>query len=268
MMQTNNPPVTLLLRIVTAVEVLILVITGVGLIVVPDTFRPLWPWQLTPFNTFFLGAVYLGALVAAFMLTYHGRWSPAREVLPLIFLFTMIVLIISALNLQNFTPNSLSTWLWFILYAALPLNAGYHLWLYRSLRPVEAPTLPPLIRYLLLAQAVVLTLYGVGLLIAPATFSAFWPWRLDDFHARLYSVAFVVPAASAFVLYRAAPRLELLTQGWAQIIGGGFAIAGLFIVDSTVHRVDWSLAGTWFWISFSALQPLMGVVMLWQARRR
>jgi hypothetical protein len=33
---------------------------------------------------------------------------------------------------------------------------------------------------------------------------------------------------------------------------GGFAIAGLLVVDADVHAVDWSSAGTWAWIAIFA----------------
>jgi hypothetical protein len=38
--------------------------------------------------------------------------------------------------------------------------------------------------------------------LTPWVVSSFWPWRLDAFHAQLYSVTFLTPAVGAWVLLR------------------------------------------------------------------
>jgi hypothetical protein len=265
--RTVNPPITPLLRVVTAVEVLVLLAAGGGLFFLPATIGALWPWALTPFNTRFLGALYLASLASALVLVVSGHWSPARVVTPLILLFTTIVLVVSLLYFDRFVPSAWQTLAWFILYIGIPLNAAYHVWLYRRLAPANRESLPPILRTYLLVQAVVLGLYGLSMLVAPATFGAFWPWKIDDFHGRMYSVAFLTPALGAWFLYRAASPAELLALGVTQIVGGALELLGLFLVDSAVKRVDWSAAGTWVWVGLCATVLLSGLWMLWQARR-
>lgn len=262
-MDTLNLRITPLLRWLTAIEVLVLVVSGGGLFFLPAVLGPLWPWALAPFSTRFLGAVYLASLVSAAALACIGRWSVARLVVPMIFTFTAIVLSVSIIYFGRFTQNPLSTIGWFALYVAIPINALYHLWLYRKLSPVAEVHVPPFMMALLGIQALGLGVYGVLLLVAPETSSAFWPWALDDFHARMYSVAFITPALGAWLLLRSASVPELRTLGLTQVTGV-LPIIGLWIVDSAVQRVDWNAFGTWLWIGLFVGIGGMGGLLLWQ----
>ena len=47
----------------------------------------------------------------------------------MIFLFTVVILVVSLVNLDRFDLDHYSTWLWIILYMAIPANAGYYMWL-------------------------------------------------------------------------------------------------------------------------------------------
>lgn len=267
--QSNaNPPVTPLLRWVTTFESGVVLFSGFGLLFVLAVVGPMWPWVLTPFNAGFLGAIYLTSWVAAGIVAGIPRWSPARVVVPMILVFTAIVLVVSVLYLDRLILNSPSTALWFALYIGIPLNSAYHVWLYRRLPPADARPLPVWYRNLLMVEVVLFTLYGIALFVAPSTFSAFWPWPIDDFHGRMYCVAFLTPAIGAYLVSRYASKLELTTMGLTQIAEGGFAILGFVLVDSVQKRVDWSAAGTWVWLAFFALLMVVGLVMLVQGRRR
>lgn len=263
----TNPRVTTLLLSVTAIEVLVLLGSGGGLLFLPATLPEIWPWSLTPFNTAFLGAVYLAAMVTAMLLVLIGRWSPARVVVPMILIFTVIILVISLVYLDRFALKSPSTWLWFVLYIGIPLNAAYHVWRYRLLPPASSLRLSAGWRVYLLAQAGVLGLYGLGLLVAPDRFSAFWPWPVDAFHARLYSAAFITPALGSLLLVRAAAREEVLTMGLTLMALGFLPVLGIVMVDVATRRVNWMSGGTWVWIGGFALLVAAGIGLMWTSRR-
>lgn len=265
-----NPRVSALLQAVTGVEVLVLFVAGFGLLVTPATLGEIWPWRLTPFNAAFLGAIYSASMVATFGLVMRGRWSPARVVVPMILVFSAVVLAVSLADLGRFAPAHPATWLWFLLYVGIPLNAAAHLWLYRTWPPAESEELPPFLRTLSTAAAVLLALYGVALLAAPAASTAFWPWPIDAFHARVYSVVFLTPAAGLFLLARSASRYETLVMAGTLFVGGVLAIASLVIADVRAPRVDWSGAGTWAWIAIFAVIAVLGVLLFAaaQAMRR
>jgi hypothetical protein len=261
-----NPSVTALLRWVTTFESVVVIFSGFGLLFLFSVIASMWPWALTPFNASFLGAIYLTSAVAACILAAKARWSPARVVVPMILVFTAIVLVVSLLYLERFIRNSPSTWLWFALYIVIPINSAYHIWLYRRLPPTDTQPMPMWFRNLLLIEVVIFTAYGVGLLIAPATFSAFWPWKIDDFHGRMYCVAFLTPAVGAYLVSRNGSRVELITAGLTQIIGGVLTIVGFLMVENAQKRVDWSAAGTWAWMAFFLPLVVVGAAFICHGR--
>jgi len=263
----SNPPLTPLLRAMTLIEVIVLAAAGIGLFFLPDIAATLWPWELTPFNTRFLGAIYLAAMTAVGLMLRGGRWYPARPVVWTIFSFTVVVLVVSILNTHLFDFSRWGTWLWFALYIALPINCIYHLWLYRRvptniLRPTSS-----VLRYTLLIFGGALGLYGVGLLVAPLTFTSFWPWALDEFHAQLYSATFFSGAFGLITISRATTAGELGGAGVTQGLLGVLALVGLVIVNAQVNRVNWSYATTWLWVGMFAAMALTSLILLAAARR-
>lgn len=267
-MTDTNPPISPLLRFLTFVEVVVLFIAGFGLFIAPKLVGPLWPWELLPFNARFLGAVYAAACIAAVMQTAYARWSPARLVTPMIFIFTAIIIALSFVYLGVFDFQRWEVWVWFILYVVLPINSAYHLWLYRNLPPVDSTPLSQFTRTILIIQTVTLGLYGLMLIAAPSIAKMIWSWEIDNFHAQLYSVTFLTPAIGSYVLTKGATKLEWTTLGVSQILLGFLPILGVLIVDASAKRVDYLAAGTWVWFILFAVMTVIGVWMLGEARKK
>ncbi|HEY4691388.1 MAG TPA: hypothetical protein VIK33_18920 [Anaerolineae bacterium] len=266
-MSSRNPPITRLLRALSWIEVFVLAGASVLLLVLPSEARAQWPWPLTPFNAMFMGVIYASALIAVANMARVGRWAPARPVLVFIFTFTLVVFVVSLLYVNRFDFQKWLTWAWFALYFILPVNSAYHLWLYRKRPPAEAAPVASTWRIVLLAMSAALGAYGLGLLLAPALFGGFWPWALDAFHGQLYSATFLAGAAGLYAVSRVAARVERETVALAQVSFSAFAILGLILVDASVHRVDWSLPGTWLWIGALGWGVIVGAAMLMSARR-
>jgi hypothetical protein len=263
-----NPKISSLLRLLTFVEVIVLFLAGFGLFFAPKAIGHFWPWELLPFNARFLGAVYAAACLAAVMQTAYARWSPARLVTPMIFVFTAIIIILSFVHLGQFDFQRWEVWVWFFLYIILPINAAYHLWLYRNLPPVDSTPLTNFSRLILIIQAVILGLYGLALIFIPTIAKLIWSWEIDNFHAQLYSVTFITPAIGAYVLTKGATKLEWQTLGLAQIVLGLFPIIGVIIVDASAKRVTWSAVGTWIWLSLFIAMLISGLWMMLEARKK
>ncbi len=263
----SNLAISPLLRFLTFVEVVVLFLAGFGLFLAPKLAAPLWPWELLPFNARFLGAVYAASCIAAVMQTAYARWSPARLVTPMIFIFTAVIIILSFAYISQFDFQRWEVWVWFFLYTILPINAAYHLWLYRNLPPVNSTPLASLTRNILSAEAVVLGLYGLALIFIPSIAKMIWSWEIDNFHAQLYSVTFLTPALGAYVLTKGATKIEWLTLGLAQIVLGLFPIIGVIIVDASVKRVLWSAPGTWVWFALFTAMLALGIWMMNVARK-
>lgn len=245
----DNPRIGPLLLGVTWLEVVILAWAGIGLLVWPPVVLGVWPWTLAPFNQRFLGALYAAALLAAWLQVRSGRWSPARVVTTMIFVFTAVVTVFSFVHRARFDPQRVETWIWFVLYVGVCVNAGLHLWRYRGWSSPDAGPPPRGLRQALLAVAAVLGVYGFALLAAPEVASRFWPWKLDTFHAQLYSVSFLTPAAGAALLARRSTPAELRALGLTLAGWGGLPIVGLVVVDLAVKRIAWSAPGTWAWLA-------------------
>ena len=254
-----SPRISVLLLGVTWLEVAVLLVAGGGLLIALPAVVAIWPWPLTPFNLRFLGALYSAALLAAFIQARVGRWAPARTVTLMIFVFTLVVTVCSFMHLDRFDFGKAQVWIWFLLYVGVCLNAGLHLWLYRRL-PLAGQ--PPRSRTVLLVCAGILGVYGLALLLVPDLAARLWPWKIDRFHAQLYSVSFLTPAAGALSLRRCAARIDWFTLGVTLLAWGLLPMLALVVVDAQVHRVDWSETAVWAWLSLLGLLVGMGTWML------
>ncbi len=135
--------------------------------------------------------------------------------------------------------------MWFFLYIIIPINAAYHLWLYRNLPPVDSTPIANSAKMILISEGVILGLYGLALIFIPSAAKMIWSWEIDNFHAQLYSVTFITPAIGAYVLTKGATKLEWQTLGLAQIVLGLFPIIGVIIVDMSARAgsmvCDWHM---------------------------
>jgi hypothetical protein len=260
----RDPRISPLLSFVTWLEVAVLTVAGGGLLIAHPSVVGIWPWSLAPFNLRFLGALYTAALLAAFLQSWFGRWAPARTVTTMIFVFTLVVTVCSFVHFDRFDPAKVEVWVWFVLYIGVCLNAGAHLWWYRYVPAAGAPPKPQS-RAALLAQAIVLGGYGIALLVVPEQAARLWPWKIDVFHAQLYSVTFLTPAVGALTLLRSATRIDWLTLGVMQLAWGLLPIVALVIVDARLGRVEWFVWPVWVWIGLFVVTASMGIWMLIRA---
>ena len=254
----ENPAIPQLLRAKTVVEMIVLVVAGFSLYLLPGWTRDVWPWEITPFNTRFLGSIYLASLVSVASLALIARRAPARLVAPMILGFTTIILVVSIAYTDRF-EDRFSTIAWWIIFVVTPLGSAYFVWRYHRTTPALANVTPRTLSRFLALEAVATGVYGVLLLVAPTWSTSFWPWPIDDFHGRVYSALFVTLAVGSFLVLRRAAPNELTTLGATQLTLGLTAIAGLVIVDADVQKVDWSAVGTWIWVGGFTLILLAGL---------
>lgn len=261
-MAEQNPRVSVLLRGVSLVELGVLGLSGAGLFVFPQVFRPLWPWDIAPFNAAFVGAIYLASVPAIAAMGLHGGWSPSRVVVAMLLAFTGIGLAASLLNFGQFHFGRWTTWVWFLIFTVLPLNSAFHLWRYRQWPQAQAHPNATWVRLMLRAMAVGLAACGLAQLLAPEFSSGFWPWAVDAFHGRLYSGAFVAGGVGAWLTARSASRAELTQYALNMLLFGLLSLLGVIGVDLAVRRVEWAAPGVWVWVAgFGALMGL-GLALL------
>ena len=264
-----NPLIPPLLRGVTWVEVAALLLAGGGLFFLSDAAQTAWPWSIEPFNALFLGAVFLASLAAVGMLVVYPRWAPARLLLPMIFVFSSLLLLVTLVYPQRFQFERWSTYIWYALCLGLPAVAVYCLYAYRNLpSPVTFPT-PLRWRQVLLAHALVMGLYGFAMFAAPIWLTSFWPWEIDAFHGRLYSVVFTTIAVGGIGLAHYAAPVERLTLGLAYAVLGLFSLFSALIADAGRNAVNWSTPGAWLWVALFGLEFALGLALIgWSSNPR
>ena len=264
----RNPRVGALLRWTLIIVVPVLVLSGAGLFFAPDATRPLWPWDIGPFNAAFLGAFYLASAAGIALAAWGGRWFPARIVTPMMFVFTATVLLVTLLELARFNFAHWLTYAWFVIFLGLPLASGASLLRYRTWPAPSDRATPAGWRLVLLALGFFFLLYGAGLFLFPATVSAHWPWPLDALHARTYSAIFTASAVALLGLANEADPTERLALGAAAAGLGLLAIFGLIIIDAARHTVAWGSLGVWLWLAIFAVYFALGLGLIWWSGAR
>lgn len=255
------------LVIMALISSLLLLLVGGSLFFFPEFARPRWVWSLTPFNTRFLGAIYLASLVAlSMLLVTHRRALAIRLIVPMMWVFTTVVLVVSCLQIEQFDLTRRTTAIWFGVYAADCLGSSYYLWHYRKPIFTVSQPLPRRWQRYLQWQAAILGVYGFGLLLLPAQFGQFWPWPLDALHCQLYSGMFLTGAAGAALLSRQATAMELWAFGLIQLTLSGLVLAGVVIVDIAVRRINWGSFGNWAWMGAVLLVAIAGLALVLASR--
>jgi hypothetical protein len=100
---------------------------------------------------------------------------------------------------------------------------------------------------------------------APSAAAGFWPWPIDDFHARIYAATFVTPAVGAWVIRARGSAAEsrcvgatLMTLSVLSIVAIAWTSAGLPVA----RQVDYARAGTWGFIGINAALLLAGAYLV------
>ena len=180
-------------------------------------------------------------------------------------IFTTVVLTVSCLQLQQFTAERRATDIWFCLYLIDCIGASYYLGYYRQQTYEDLRRLPRPWSITLGLQAGFLGAYGLGLFLMPEAIGSWWPWPLDPFHSQLYSSIFLTGAVGAAVLSYRATAIALKALGAIQLTFSIFVLLGVWIVDKSVSKIDWSALANWVWVGAIALLGIAGIALIQQS---
>lgn len=264
---SDNPRIPSFLRFVVAVECTVVLMAALLLFFFPALAEQRWAWQIPPFNSRFVGAIYFAAYLPLLIFWFNPRWTPGRWVLWNIFVFTSLVMLVMFLHVDAFAWDRPAVYLiFFPLYIFLPVNSAVFLFLSRNVTvadPIDMPALWNLMLAFFIAAGLG---YGLGLLIAPEGLTRFWPWPVDAFHARIYASAFVTPAVSALILVRRhGAASEYLTFGLNLLTGGILPILGTLLSHLGAppeRQIDFGTLGTWAFFLMFFMTSLMGIVQI------
>lgn len=261
----QDPQMPLPLRLLIGAACILLLLVGVTLYFFPETAINYWVWSVKPSKTRLLGAVYLSSLAPMAIACYLNRWSSVRLVLFMLFVFTTVVAIVTALYISQMIPRR-ATSIWFGIYTAESLGTAYYLWRYRRQPPAMTISLPLQWVSYLHVQALVLGLYGLGMLVVPTLCTSFWPWKISDFHGRVYSSIFLAGATGSWLLGSSSSAIELFTLGLTQVLFGLLQIIGVAIVSVYFGVVNWSNFSTWLWVGSLGWLVVAGLGMIQTSR--
>lgn len=248
------------------VSIVLLIVVGGALFCFPEFSQSRWVWPLKPYNTRFLGAIYLTSLVGLVSLVLSKRAALTRLIIPMTSVFTAIVLMVSCLTIQLFNPARRATDLWFWLYLVDCVGITYYWGYFRSHYYLGLRRLPTLWSVGLGVQAGLLGAYGLSLLLSPVAAGAAWLWPLDAFHAQLYSAIFLAGALGSAMLSRRATAAETRSLGVIQVTFSSLVLLGVWLVDKEMQGIDWGLFVSWAWVGAIALLGIVGIGLIKQSR--
>jgi hypothetical protein len=262
----GNPQVPPFLRLVLAAECSVVFVAGVLLFFLPGLASNLWAWTIPPFNSRFVGAVYLAAYLPLIIFWFVPRWKPGWLTLWMIVTFTTLVMITMFIHWDVFEWSRLSTFIFWPLYIFLPINSAIFLARSKDVSGTKGYDGSGFLRIALLLFALLAGAYGLGLLIAPEPLTSFWPWDVDAFHARMYAAAFVTPAVAAWIVsFRHAIAAEYLSLGLNLVMGGFLPVLGTLWTNSSVaveRQVNFDATGTWIYFGFFVLTGIFGIMLV------
>jgi len=264
---TTDFPLPLALSILTALEALVLLAAAIQLYHFPLRDGLRWPWDVQPYNAVFLGGLYWAAFAAVGFQAWVRRWSTARLVQPMVLVFSVVLLGVSLAYLGVFDWQRRWVKAWFLVYFVVYASAAISTFTYRDCPCANPVQLPPRYKAILQTKAACLGLYGMALLLIPAFSTAFWPWPIDAFHARLYSAIFLATGVGNGLLSRSAAALELLVLGVVELLLGALLSIGIFNLDYSVGRIEWSQLGSLLWLLLLGVWAIAGLQLIRQALR-
>ena len=124
---SNLPP---MFKVIVGTQGFIMLIIGLGFLIVPMTFAPLWAWSLTPLTARAIGAWVVGIGVATFHMIIENDWGRLRPALASYALFSILQLI----NLMRFVDadgldwSQIKTWLYVGFLLSILGIASFGLW--------------------------------------------------------------------------------------------------------------------------------------------
>jgi hypothetical protein len=161
---------------------------GVFLYFAPALADTEYAWSIKPpVNAAFIGAGFLaGTLATGLVLAYASRWRTFSTLPPALWILAASLLAATIIHEDRFKWDYPPTWVWALVYAAVPLAIPFLV--ARQRRAADAEPEPdPRLRTVRVLSAVVgapVLAGAIALFAAPAELGAHWPWALTPLLAR------------------------------------------------------------------------------------
>jgi hypothetical protein len=199
---------------------------------VPSEISRAIPWQVPALHARFIGAMYLSATVVLGLALIARHLVEVRTLVPMIAIWTGMLLLVSLLHLKEFDFSRTQVWFWFGAYIVYPVVGAWLAYAYRPPPPPKsAAAVPDWVRAYLLVQGVICTALALLLFFAPAWMASIWPWRISPLLTQIYSGPFLSYGVGSLLLARRQYWIDLRI-----VLTGMFAFVAFVLVASWIHR--------------------------------
>jgi len=254
--------------LVTA-SVLVL-LAGTALFVFTGKTGSFFPWTIaSPLAAAFLGGCYWAAIPIEALAGRQRAWANARIAVPAVFVFTVLTLTVTLINLGQFhlgarfpAGTRIITAGWIAIYVLVPVLMLIALAVQArapGADPPRAAGLPAWMYTLLALQAIVLLGLGIALFAAPAAVAPAWPWKLTPLAAQAtgaWLISLGVAAGHALA-ERDARRLRPAAVGYIVLVALQCAAIARY-----PHLFAWQSAAGIGYLAFLAVMLLTGAAGL------
>lgn len=204
------------------------VANGFFLYLLPWLAEEWYAWAIRPpVNAGAMGAGYLiGALAAGMGLFGVRRWRSIRPFMPALFVIGVMMTIATLLHADRFRWGNPFTWLWIIVYVALPIVATL-VW---SLQGLDGTSERAVDKSLAIAAGTsvaigaVVALSGMVWFLNPQSIIYTWPWPLTPLLTRTFASWYVFMGVLLFASgttlrhIREIPIVHATVAGWALLL--------------------------------------------------
>jgi hypothetical protein len=254
------------MRWMLVVASLLVFLAGAPLLLVADQTAKYFAWTISPQMTAaFLGASYWSSGIFELLSSRQRTWGRARLAVPAVLVFTILTLIVTLVHINRFhfdfpftdadarTTDPLTlfgTWMWLAIYAGVPLAMGIILIRQARMPGDDPPVAAPLgwwVRAIIITQASLLIVVGLGLLLAPTAVAPQWPWKLTALTARAVGAWLIGLSLTGVQALYENDRTRL---GPAGVVAFTWGIAQLAIVALFANSIDWTRPSTGPYVVF------------------
>jgi|RhiMetdeSRZDD1v2_1073273.scaffolds.fasta_scaffold03381_18 hypothetical protein len=95
------------------VQGMVVAVLALVLLLAPELMVSVWPWKITRLLAQIYSAPFLAYGLSSLMISRLRTWAEIRVVVTATFVFALGVLLASLIHRALFSPDNLSTWLWF-----------------------------------------------------------------------------------------------------------------------------------------------------------
>ncbi len=204
--QPSDAPPLAATRVLALIIIPFLVLASGILYLFPADTRRLFAWEIKPtMSAMMLGAAYAGGIWFFVRALAAGSWRQVQVGFPAVCTFASLLGLATILHWDRFIHDSLAFVAWAALYFTTPfivLGAWLREQRARRDRPVSRlePRLPPAVRGIFAATAILTLPVAVGLFLVPSQVADVWPWTLTPLTARVTSAMFALPGVVALGL--------------------------------------------------------------------